>query len=185
MEHTKTQIERQILDLLNARSTHPSQTVLPGCGLQHGTACALGTSQDNVPRVTPIDFFNDGLDLWMIGDPGGKIANIKSNPNVAVGIFGGIDHAVENRSLQIWGQASLVTQKSDPELFTRMVTDFGLLDALRRGTSFNLPDADTAQLAVEVVKRLKLITLIRVTPQKIILLISRPDGTRDKLVWQM
>jgi hypothetical protein len=184
MEYTKAEIESQILDLLNTRSTHPAKTLLPGCGLQHGTACALGTCHDNVPRVTPIDFFNDGLDLWMIGDPGGKIANIKSNPNVAVGIFGGIDHAVENRSLQIWGQASLVTQKSDAELFTRMVTDFGLMDALQRGTRFNLPDADTARLEAEVIKRLKLITLIRVTPQKIILLISRPNGTRDKLSWQ-
>jgi len=100
MAKSKEEIEKEILSFLDLNSTHKGDGTQPGCGLQHGLACALGTCRDNLPRVTSVDFFNDGLNIWILGDPGGKIVNIRANPNVAVGIYTRMDHSVENRSIQ-------------------------------------------------------------------------------------
>ncbi len=111
MAKSKEEIEKEILRYLDENSTHKGDESLPGCGLRHGIACALGTCRDNIPRVTPLDFFNDGLNIWILGDPGGKLVNIRANPNVSVGIYTCMDHSVENRSIQLWGKASLITKR--------------------------------------------------------------------------
>jgi hypothetical protein len=100
MAKSKEKIEKEILSFLDENSTHPGDGTQPGCGLKHGLACALGTCRDNLPRVTPVDFFNDGLNIWILGDPGGKIVNIRTNTNVSVGIYTRMNHSVENQSIQ-------------------------------------------------------------------------------------
>lgn len=184
MARSKQEIEKEILSFLDTNSTHSGDEKLPGCGLQHGLACALGTCRDNLPRVTPVDFFNDGLNIWILGDPGGKIVNIRANPNVAVGIYTRMDHSVENRSIQLWGKASLVTLEKDKELFMKMVARFGVVDAIRRAMKrgmLNMPSE--SDFDAEVVKALGRETLIKIEPERIFLFISRPDGTRQKLLW--
>jgi len=91
--------EREIIEFLSVRATHSGgEHTEPGCNLKHGRACVLGTCHDNIPRTTPVDFFNDGsLAIWICGEPGGKIANIMRNPNVGVGIFEPADHSVEQK----------------------------------------------------------------------------------------
>ena len=93
MERTREEIEKEILKFLDEHSTKRADPSDPNGGIKPGTPCALGTSKDNIPRVTPIDFYNDGLTLWMTGDPGEKIATIRSNPNVSIGIFSPIDRS--------------------------------------------------------------------------------------------
>ena len=132
MKTNREAIEREIITFLDTHSTKKGDGSQPGCGLQHGIACALGTCNNNTPRVTPIDFFNDGLTLWMLGDPGGKLGNIRANPNVAVGIYTPMDHTKENRSIQLWGKAELVTKRHQEELFMERVERFGILDAIKK-----------------------------------------------------
>lgn len=74
----------------------------------------MGTGVDDVPRVTPVDFFSEGLTVWIAGDPGGKIANIMRNPKVSVGIYEPVDHSREQESLQIFGMAELINMKKQP-----------------------------------------------------------------------
>ncbi len=117
MAKSKEEIEREIIKFLDESSSKKSKP---------GTPCALGTSKDNIPRVTPIDFYNDGLTLWMTGDPGEKIATIRANPNVSVGIFSPIDRSKENRSVMLKGKASLVTYREQKDLYMEVITKIGI-----------------------------------------------------------
>ena len=184
MVKSKEEIEEEILRFLDENSTNKGDGTQPGCGLKHGLACALGTCRDNLPRVTPVDFFNDGLNIWILGDPGGKIVNIRANLNVAVGIYTRMDHSLENRSIQLWGKASLITLESDKELFMEMVTESGVVDAIRRALRVGMLDiASETDFEAKVEKALSRETLIKIEPERIVLFISRPDGTREKLIW--
>lgn len=184
MAKIKEEIEKEIIRFLDENSTHKGDGTQSGCGLKHGIACALGTSKNNIPRVTPVDFFNDGLTLWMIGDPGGKLVNIRSNPNVAVGIYTRMDHSVENQSIQLWGKASLITYRTQKELFMERITKFGLLDAVKRALLVGMINSAPGEdFGTKLEKVLSGETLIKIEPERIALFISRPDGTREKLIW--
>ena len=185
MVRTKEEIEKEILRFLDESSSKKADPSDPYWGTKPGIACALGTSKDNIPRVTPIDFYNDGLTLWILGDPGGKLVNIRANPNVAVGIYTRMDHSVENRSIQLWGKASLITLENDKELFMEMVTESGVVDAIKRALQVGMLDiASETDFEAKVEKALSRETLIKIEPERIFLFISRPDGTREKLIWE-
>jgi nitroimidazol reductase NimA-like FMN-containing flavoprotein (pyridoxamine 5'-phosphate oxidase superfamily) len=80
--------------------------------------CVLSTCSDNVPRATPIEYRSKGFDLYLAGDPGTKIDNIRSNPRVSVGIFDPKFAETRNwldvEGLQITGQAHLI-ERGEPE----------------------------------------------------------------------
>ena len=185
MEKSNEEIEREIVRFLDENSTHKGDGTQPGCGSKHGIACALGTCKNNLPRVTPIDFYNDGLTLWMIGDPGGKLGNIRSNPNVAVGIYTRMDHSKENRSIQLWGKASLLTKRQQEELFMETITKFGILDAFRQALRAIMGDsAHKEDFETKLDKMMNRETLIKIEPEKIVMLIVPPVGKAEKLTWK-
>lgn len=99
----REELEAQILKILSARRM-----------------CVLGTSRDNIPRSTPILYRNLGLNLYMAGEPGLKLGNIKLNPRVSVGIFDPKGEYSEDLhdivGLQISGNARLIG-KEDPGYF--------------------------------------------------------------------
>ena len=132
MERTRQEIEKEIIKFLDEHSSKRADPSQSGSGLSFGTPCALGTSRDNMPRVTPIDFYNEGLTLWILGDPGEKLADIRSNPNVSVGIYTHTDRSKENRSIRLWGKASLVTYREQKELFMEVITRLGILDSFKK-----------------------------------------------------
>ena len=185
MEKSKEEIEKEIIKFLDENSTHKGDGTLPGCGLDHGIACALGTCKDNIPRVTPLCFFNDGLTLWMIGNAGGKLGNIRSNPNVSVGIYTRMDHSVENRSIQLWGKASLVTKRRQKELFIKIIEKFDILNAVRNTMRLGAIDFNNGKdFETELDKIMYDLTMIKVEPEKIAFLIMTPDGKMEKLIWK-
>ena len=57
------------------------------CGMIHRNCLVLATSYGDIPRATPLEFFNEGLTLYIFGEGGGKIANIKRNPHVCAAIY--------------------------------------------------------------------------------------------------
>ncbi len=191
MERTREEIEKEIIRFLDASSSKKADPSDPQWGTKPGKACALGTSNDNIPRVTPIDFYSDGLTLWMTGDPGEKIASIRANPNVSVGIFSPIDRAKENQSIMLKGKASLVTKRELEELYMEVITKFGILDtfkkAVRSGIAEKRPDlgiAPDGDFETILDKLMNAITMIKVEPETIALLIIQPDGTGERLVWE-
>ena len=194
MERTREEIEKEIIKFLdeNSSKADPSN---PRGGIKPGVACALGTSQDNIPRVTPIDFYNDGLTLWMTGDPGGKLAAIRSNPIVSVGIYSPIDRSKANRSIMLKGKASLVTRSEQEELYREIVTKLGVLNmfeqAIRSGISKKRPDLEIppdGDFKTQLDKLMDVITMIKVEPELITLLILQPggaaEGAGERLVWE-
>ena len=115
-------LEKEIVEFLDRMANKPGgKRTKPGCNMIHGQACALGTCVDNKPRVTPIDLYNDGLTVWIAGEPGGKIANIMRNPQVSVGVYEPVDHSREQKSLQIFGTAELINMKNNPEEFLSLI----------------------------------------------------------------
>ncbi len=47
----------------------------------------LCACKNNIPRATPLDFYNEGLDLYMTPTGGAKVENLKTNPIASIGIY--------------------------------------------------------------------------------------------------
>ena len=111
MEKSRDEIEKLILDFLH----------------EHGEdyfTCALATCWENEPRNTPIDGRNDGLNIYFVADPGGKLDNIRRNPQVCLAIFNPCgERLYEKRagSADV-GKAQIITMKEDPEELKRVLT---------------------------------------------------------------
>jgi len=88
---------------------------------QEQTMCTICTSKNDVPRGTPLEFFNKDMNLYIIGDPGVKIRNIRANPRVSVSIMNNLypDWPAEVwrtiKAAQITGEATLITPEH-PEI---------------------------------------------------------------------
>jgi hypothetical protein len=102
------------------------------------TMCVLSTSKGDVPRGTPLEFFSDGLNLYITPDPGTKVKNLKANPKLSISIFDNPIPEWENDwkttwGLQITGQGELL-QDGHPEYdYARGVIKFdAFLRALGR-----------------------------------------------------
>lgn len=130
---SKTAVKKKILDVLAATSgLADPQPGRHGCGMIHRNALVLATSYKDVPRATALEFFNEGLNLYILGGPGTKIANIKRNPRVSAFIYEQpLDHSKTQPSLQIFGTAELITLRSNPRLFRAKLKKWNLDTVLR------------------------------------------------------
>ena len=187
-KHTKSrkQLEKEILAFLNDASTKPGTSIAPGCQLRHGLACVLATVQDTIPRATPVDFFNDGLVIWIAGEPGLKIRNIRSNPSVAVGIYHPVDHSKLNRSLQIQVTATLLNLNSNKNEVIKRAKQFGIYQTLEKMVRERSAETgiDRRKLTEEVMNIIKRFNFIRIEPVEIIYLSIDPAMGTEKNVWK-
>jgi hypothetical protein len=81
--------------------------------------CTLSTTDGDVPRGTPLEFFSEGLTLYITPDPGKKVKNLRANPNVSISVFDNPNPQWETDwkttwGLQITGRGELL-QDGDPE----------------------------------------------------------------------
>ncbi len=141
---------------------------------------------DNQPRVTPVDFFNEGITIWIAGEPGGKIANIMRNPRVSIGIYEPVNHRIEQKSLQVWGKAELINLKNDPQEFKKRMTVFGLNEAAsgvieKYAQVGNIPKEEKEAVLEKVSKQLN---FIKIVPEKMVLLDMKPDSVALKKIWE-
>ena len=184
---TGKELEAEIIAFLNGMSNKPGgKRIKPGCNINHGKGCSLGTCVDNEPRVTPIDFFNDGITIWIAGQPGGKIANIMRNPKVSVGIYEPVDHSIEQKSLQIWGTAELINIKNNPGEFKKRIESLGIKEAasgvIEEFVQMKAIPQDQEEKALEM--GLKQFNLIKIKPVKAVLLHMRPGTLPLKKTWE-
>jgi nitroimidazol reductase NimA-like FMN-containing flavoprotein (pyridoxamine 5'-phosphate oxidase superfamily) len=183
-KHTKSreQLEQEIRAFLDEASSKPGTSSKPGCPLKHGLACVLATVHENIPRTTPVDFFSDGLTIWIAGEPGLKIRNIRANHNVAVGIYHPMDHSKHNRSLQIQGTAELINVNNNKEEVIARAQQFGIYQAVEKMLREHSPDGKVIDDAVmNVIKRFN---FIRIEPEEIIFLSIHPTEGTTKDVWK-
>jgi hypothetical protein len=131
----------------------------------------------------------------MTGDPGEKLTTIRSNPNVSLGIYTRPDRSKENRSIMLKGKASLITYLEQKDLYTEVITKLGILDmfkqAVRSGISKKRPDLGMnpdEDFETQLDKLMNIITMIKVEPELIALLILQPggaaEGAGERLVWE-
>jgi nitroimidazol reductase NimA-like FMN-containing flavoprotein (pyridoxamine 5'-phosphate oxidase superfamily) len=80
--------------------------------------CVLATSnQAGVPRASPVEYYAEGVNLYMTVDPGVKVENLKGNPRISVGVCNsirpewknGIDWATV-KSAQITGEVKFLVE---------------------------------------------------------------------------
>lgn len=183
-KHTKSRelLEQEIRAFLDEASSKPGTSTKPGCPLKHGLACVLATVHDNIPRTTPVDFFCDGLTIWIAGEPGLKIRNIRANPSVAVGIYHPMDHNKHNRSLQIQGTAELINVNNNKEEVIARAQQFGIHQAVEKMLREHNPEAKAVD--DEVMNVIKRFNFIRIEPDEIIYLSIHPTEGTTKDVWK-
>jgi nitroimidazol reductase NimA-like FMN-containing flavoprotein (pyridoxamine 5'-phosphate oxidase superfamily) len=77
--------------------------------------CVLATCKDNHPRATPIEYYSKGTTLYMVAEEGQKLVNIKSNPNVSIGIYAPYTGWFTAKGVQITGIAKVITHENASE----------------------------------------------------------------------
>jgi nitroimidazol reductase NimA-like FMN-containing flavoprotein (pyridoxamine 5'-phosphate oxidase superfamily) len=185
---SKREIKKDIIAFLDATSCRVDPR--PGkqsCGLVHKNSLVLATAANNKPRATVLEFFNQGLTLYIWGEPGGKIANIKRNPYVSAVIYEQpLNHAQFQKSIQLFGKAELITVRNNPRLFRTMAKQWNIMDIgrkilspLMKGKGFSPQEADRL-----VTKSVHSLSLIRISPHHIILKEYHPDFSLKKYEWK-
>jgi hypothetical protein len=104
----------------------------------------LATCKDNEPRCTALEYFNNGLTVYIFSEGGGKIANLQANPQVSYTIndpyapekdfFGAV-------GLQVWGTATVFKKSENPECFNAIRSHARTTEELKRQGLDKLADA--------------------------------------------
>ena len=86
--------------------------------LKEQTMCTLATSSGNQPRATPLEYYSEGLTLYLFADRGVKTRNLEANPNLSIAVCNTVspnwegDDWKEIRSVQITAHSELLTADS-------------------------------------------------------------------------
>jgi len=187
---TKSQatIKQEIIEFLN--NTCAQVDPNPGkysCGMVHRNALVLATSYKDVPRATPLEFFNEGLTLYIFGEPGGKIGNIRRNQKVSAAIYEQpMMHSKTQRSLQIFGTAELITVKSNPRLYRAKSRKWGMYTVAGNlfGSKLKEQKVSSKEAEAMVKKVTETLALIKIVPHHIIIREYHPGFSGARFEWK-
>ncbi|MCX8044806.1 MAG: pyridoxamine 5'-phosphate oxidase family protein [Desulfobacterota bacterium] len=185
---SKAEIRKKILAVLEKTSGKADmRSGKHRCGMVHRTALVLATSYKDHPRATALEFFNEGLTLYILGGPGGKIANIRRNPLVSAFIYEQpMDHRKVQQSLQIFGTAELIAMRNHPRLFRAKLRKWNLDTVMRNLLSplvrAQRLDGDAADRYVN--KMINACSFIKIVPDRIIMKEYYPDFSMKQYEWR-
>lgn len=183
-----SQIKKDIISFLNQTSGGVDpKPARHSCGMLHRNALVLATSYKDTPRATVLEFFNEGLTIYIFGEPGGKIANLRRNPKVSAVVYEQpLNHAKFQRSVQIFGTAELMNVRNNPKVFYAKMKKWNLLAVGKKLMGPMLKEKNLTGTAVDetVKKFLSALNLIKITPQHIILKEYYPDFSMRKYEWK-
>ena len=185
---SKSQIKKEIIAFLDKTCGLKDPTPGKyGCGTIHRNCLVLATSYKDVPRATPLEFFNEGLNIYIFGEGGGKIANIKRNRRVSAAIYQQpLKHNVLQKSLQIFGKAEIINVHNNPRLFkanARKWNIYVVAENLGRPVLKGKKLSKEEKKAI-IEKIVASLNLIKITPDHIILREYRKDFTMPKYEWK-
>ncbi len=181
-------IKKEIIDFLDATSGQLDPK--PGkqsCGMIHKNSLVLATAANNNPRATVLEFFNEGLDLYIWGEPGGKIANIKRNERVSAVIYEQpLDHSRFQKSLQIFGKAALINVRNNPRVFRAKAKKWKIMDIGKKIMSpmIKAKGLSTQEAEKLIRKGMESLNLIKISPHHIIVKEYHPDFSLKKYEWR-
>lgn len=147
------------LAMLNIERWHPSREELENeiiDYLEKNHPCSLATcSRDGMPRISVVDYVNEGLILYIFSEGGEKFKNLRENKQVAIGIGTSARTALSVRGLNVWGVADVFTEETDEfahgaKLFSRFFKNL----EKESGKAIEFPKG--------------LMRMIRVTPTKMV-----------------
>ncbi|MBM4311610.1 MAG: pyridoxamine 5'-phosphate oxidase family protein [Deltaproteobacteria bacterium] len=88
---SKKELEKEIIEYLGKK--HP---------------CSLATcGKDGIPRISVVDYMNDGLTIYILSEGGQKFQNILENNHVAIGIGTSARTSLSVRGVNIQGIAEI------------------------------------------------------------------------------
>lgn len=188
VKKTKSQIRKDIIEFLN--NTSGQIDPKPGkhsCGIRHRSSLVLATCSKNDPRATVLEYFNEGLTLYIYGEPGKKIANIRQNKKVSAVIYEQpLDHGKFQKSVQLFGTAELITAKDRPRLFWSKIRKWHMDKVARKimGPMLahkNLSDKEYDRLLNRGIETL---TIIKIIPDHVVLKEWHPDFSMIRYEWK-
>jgi hypothetical protein len=187
-EKTQAAIRRDIVEFLNATSGRVDPNPGPSsCGIRHRNALVLATCYGSRPRATVLEFFNEGMTIYVFGEPGGKIANIKRNPQVSAIVYEQpLDHGALQKSLQLFGRAELITVRNNPRLFWSKIRKWHM-DAVGRkimSPLFQKKNLTGADAEHYVQRGLASLSVIKIIPEHVILKQWNPDFSMQRYEWR-
>ncbi len=179
-------LEKEILDFLDSTCCLVDTTPGPhSCGLIHRSALVLATSCNDEPRATPLEFFHEGFTLYVFGEPGGKIANIKRNDKVCAAIYEQpMDHTRIQTSLQLWGKATLLTIRDNREKYMEKVKQWNMLEVVKNLVSPTIKNLGKNEQEKVIDKMLGALNLICIEPCRMVLRKYHPDFSMPKYEWK-
>ena len=136
---SRRELEKEIIDYLSKK--HP---------------CSLATcGKDEVPRISVVDYINDGLTIYIISEGGEKFKNIRENNRVAIGIGTSARTSRSVRGVNIWGTAEVFTDDA-PEFAYAIKLFSPIIKSMEKemGGSIEIPKG--------------ILRLIRVVPNKMV-----------------
>jgi len=183
---SREELEKEILAFLDKTCCIPDPNPGPhSCGTIHRTSLVLATSYEDEPRATPLEFFHEGLTLYVFGEPGGKIANIKRNPRVCAAIYEQpLDHSKLQRSLQLWGDAQLISVRNDKKTYREKVNKWNIIEVAKTLLTPLIQGLSPEEQDGQVEKLLEAINLIRIEPTRIVLRRYTTEFAMPKYEWK-
>ncbi|MCX5898931.1 MAG: hypothetical protein NTY29_12130, partial [Proteobacteria bacterium] len=140
---------------------------------------------NNVPRATTLEFFNEGLTIYIFAEPSTKIANIKRNPIVSAAIYQQpLDHYKLQKSLQIFGKAELINMQNNPRVFKTKAKKWNLYVCTEKLAKIERKGLTDKQFTEKVEQALAAFYFIKIVPQRIIVREYYPDFSMPKYEWR-
>ena len=158
-EEQRDKMVEGMIKVLGLERKHPSkkaleEEIIDYLGKKH--PCALGTcGKDGIPRISVVDYKNDGLTLYIMSEGGTKFKNMRENNQVAIGIGTSTQTMRSVRGVNMWGTAEIFTDDT-PEFARGLKLFKSFLEDIEKLTG------KPAQLPPGVMK------VIRVTPYRMI-----------------
>ena len=158
-EEEREQLLEQTFKKLNIERKYPSREELEKEIINYISktqACSLATcGKDGAPRISVVDYINEGLTIYIFSEGGRKFKNLKENNKVAIGIGTSAKTFKAVRGVNIWGTAEVFTEDDEGfahgmELFRPIFKNF----EKQIGISIEFPKG--------------MMRIIRVTPTKMV-----------------
>jgi uncharacterized pyridoxamine 5'-phosphate oxidase family protein len=135
---SREELEKEIIDYLSKKQP-----------------CSLATcGNDGWPRISVVDYINEGLTIYIFSEGGDKFKNLRENNRVAIGIGTG-SKAMKTRGVNIWGIAEVFTDDT-PEFAHGMKVISPILKDMEQaaGGSIEIPKG--------------ILRMIRIAPTKMV-----------------
>jgi hypothetical protein len=158
-EEEREQMIDQYFEMIDVERKHPTRDELEREITEYlgkKQPCSLATcGKDGMPRISVVDYLNDGLVIYIISEGGEKFKNLRENSHVAIGIGRSARTTRSVRGVNIWGMADIFADDT-PE-FAHALT---LFEPILKSMAGDRDDP------VEIPKGL--LRVIRVTPTKMV-----------------